>query len=256
MIPIERKEKIKGIIYKNRSVTVSELASQLNVSSETIRRDLTSLEKEGFVEKTYGGAVMRNRVIGNLSNKELSSLFVENKRSIAMEASKFVEKGDCIFLDNSTTVFEMCNFIKAMSLTVVTCSLDVITFLSEFNNINLICPGGRFERRNNSFSGIEALEFFRKHHFDKAFISCRSIDISRGLCDSNEMSSEMHRLVINSSASVFALMDHTKINRSAFIFTCPMETISALIIDTKLNDTWKSYLDEREIQYVEAVVSG
>lgn len=255
MIPAERKEAIKALLRQKRSVTVAELSSQLQVSTETIRRDLSALEREGFLEKNHGGATLRNRVINSLPKQILSTLLLENKRSMAQEAAKFVQPGDCIFLDSSTTVFEMCSFLQDMPLTVVSAALDVIMFFSAHKNIDIVCPGGNFDRHTNSFRSVETLTFFQSHNFDKAFISCRSINLQNGLCDSNEITAEFHRQMITASTATFLLMDHTKLNKSAFVYTCPLSKISTLIVDTALSEEWIACLGEQDVQYLECPVS-
>ena len=251
MLPLERKEKIKDALRKNRTVTITALSSLLQVSTETIRRDLASLEGEGFLERTHGGATIHTRVIVTTPNQILRTMYVENKRRIAQEAAKFIHPNDCIFLDNSTTVFEICQFIRYLPLTVVTISLAVINYLSECENIQIISPGGDYNIASNAFEGVETLAFLQTRSFDKAFVSPRSVDIVKGLCDSSRMISEIRKNVIRSSTSTFLLADHTKINRSAFVTTCAITEINCLITDKELDESWKTLLDENNIQYVE-----
>lgn len=251
MIPAERKEIIKDTLRQNRSVTVVELSDQLKVSTETVRRDLTALEREGFLEKNHGGATIRNRVVDTVTKQVRASLYTENKLAIARQAAKFIHPGDCIFLDSSTTVFQICQFLKNLPLVVVTTSLDVINFFAGNPNITLICPGGQYLASNNAFMGIDTIDFFRSHSFDKAFISCRSINLENGICDSSELTSEFSRAVIGAATSTFVLADHTKLNKSAFSFTCPLPKISTLIVDTQLSEQWTTTLDAMGVEYLE-----
>ena len=251
MLSIDRRDKIKDALRKNRSVTVADLSSLLKVSTETIRRDLTVLESEGFLEKTHGGATLNSRVIASQPSRILSTMLIDEKRLIASEAAKFVHPNDCLFIDNSTTAFELCNFIRQLPLIVVTTSLNVINFFSEFENIKIISPSGSYSSNSNAFEGVDTISFIQSHSFDKCFISCRSIDYSRGLCDSSEMAAEIRRSAIKSSTSSYVLMDHTKFNRSAFVTASPISDISCLITDIKLDTAWKNLFSDNDIQYIE-----
>ncbi len=243
MLAAERKEQIKEQLKTKRSVNVSELAQSLQVTTETIRRDLAMLEKEGFLIKTHGGAIIRSQVMTSLSHEVLSTLYLTEKRRLAFEAAQLVSPGDCIFLDCSTTVFQMCPYIKDMSLTVISNSLDVINYFAGSSTVSVICPGGQFHAVNKSFMGVETSTFLNRHHFDKAFISCRSVSLDSGLCDSTELMADIRRTVIENSSFTALLMDHTKVDRHSYAPICPLTDINAMIVDEELSDEWRDVLD-------------
>ena len=116
------------------------MAETFNVSTETIRRDFESLSNEGFLIKTYGGASLIFKKNITVSQKVKSSIMREEKRQMAMHAAKLIQPNDCIFMDHTTTVYELCNYISNMPLTVLTNALPVMETLSQYSNINLcIC---------------------------------------------------------------------------------------------------------------------
>lgn len=251
MLSMERREKLKTIFLQHKNVTVAEMAKLFNVSTETIRRDFNYLSDIGFITKTYGGATLKYRANSLVTRKEKVGILVENKRLIAKQAAKFIQPNDCIFLDHSTTVFEMCNEIENLPLTVITNSLSVINRLAGISSIKLITPGGNYVDSEQGFFGLEAIRFLQKHHLDKAFISCRNIDMVRGLNDSDEMVSEMRRNIINSADYTYLLVDHTKFNKSAFISTSDFSKISFLITDKKVDKEWREFLKEANVKLYE-----
>ena len=91
MLTLERQEKIKDMLLENKTVQVAELSDLFKVSFETIRRDLKVLEKEGFAEKTYGGAVLIEKVSHKASYQVLSHIMVETKRKLAEAAAAFID---------------------------------------------------------------------------------------------------------------------------------------------------------------------
>ncbi len=238
MISAERREQIKMILLQKKSVTVAEVAQTFDVSTETVRRDFEALAAEGFLIKSYGGATLAVRKNMTVSQKLKSGIMIESKRRMAKEAAKLVHPNDCIFLDHSTTVYEMCDELAGLPLTVMTNSLAVMNRMSEQPNIKLVIPGGNFDVKNQAFFGLEAVQYLKRHSFDKAFLSCRTLDIRRGLGDAEEMVADMRRNIIDSSDFNCLLIDSTKLGRSAFVQTCNYDHVHVLITDKKLDDTW------------------
>ena len=253
MLSMERREKLKKVFLEQKSVTVEEMAKMFNVSTETIRRDFNSLSDEGFITKTYGGATLRYRANSLVSRQEKAGILVENKRLMAKQAAKFVQPNDCIFMDHSSTVYEMCNEIENIPLTVITNSLFVINRLAGISTIKLITPGGNFVMNEQGFFGLEAARYLQRHHMDKAFISCRSIDMKRGLNDSDEIVSETRRSVISSADSTYLLVDHTKFGKSAFISTTDFSSINYMITDKPIDKEWREFLKEEHVKIYECM---
>ncbi len=251
MLSIERRERIKEILLRKKNVTVAEMAETFNVSTETIRRDFESLSNEGFLIKTYGGASLLFKKTITVSQKVKSSIMREEKRQMAMQAAKLIQPNDCIFLDHTTTVYELCSFISNMPLTVLTNSLPVMETLSQYNNINLCIPGGDFDIKTQAFFGIETIQYLKRHCFDKAFISCNSLDMVYGLHDSGDMIAEVHRSILDCADVICLVADHTKLDRAAFARTSPLDSIDMLITDKELSPDWRSYLKEHDIKLIE-----
>lgn len=186
-----------------------------------------------------------------VSQKVKSSIMREEKRQMAMHAAKLIQPNDCIFMDHTTTVYELCNYISNMPLTVLTNALPVMETLSQYSNINLCIPGGDFDPKSQAFFGIETIQYLKRHCFDKAFISCTSLDMVYGLHDSADMIAEFHRSILDSADVICMIADHTKIDRAAFARTSPLDSIDMLITDRQMSEDWRNYLKEHEIQLIE-----
>ena len=251
MLSIERREKIKEILLTKKNVTVAEMADLFSVSTETIRRDFESLSNEGFLIKTYGGASLLFKKNVTVSQKIKSSIMREEKQRMARQAVKLIKPNDCIFLHHTTTVLGVCDFISDMPLTVMTNSLPVMEAVSQHSNIRLCVPGGDFDQKSQAFFGIETIQYLKRHCFDKAFISCTSLDMVYGLHDADDMIAEFHRSVLDCADSACLIADHTKFDRSAFARTSPLDNLDVLITDKKVSEDWVSYLREYEIQLIE-----
>lgn len=253
MLSIERREQIKDILLKKKNVTVAEMADTFSVSTETIRRDFEVLSKEGFLIKTYGGASMVFKKNIPVSQKIKSSILREEKKQMAMYAAEFIQPNDCIFLDHTTTVFELCSYICNIPLTVMTNSLPAMELLSQYSNINLCIPGGDFDEKSQAFFGLETIHYLKRYCFDKAFISCASLDTSYGIYDSGDMIAEFHRSILSCADKKLLIADHTKFDRSAFARMSSLDSVDVLLTDKELSKDWKRYLKERKIQLLECV---
>lgn len=251
MLSVERRETIHKILREKKSVGVTELAQYLNVSSETIRRDLDAMEKQGLLKKIYGGAVIKDAVTTSASSKILETLFVEEKQAIAKTAASFIRPGECIFLDHSTTVGEICQFIKDIPLTIMTNSLKVINYFSESSNIRLVIPGGNYNPTFSAITGLETIHFLQRHNLDKSFFSCRTLDLKNGLGEADENIAELRRNIILSTKENYLLVDHTKLNRVAFLSNPALEQIDYIITDDSLPEEWPEKLNELQVQYIE-----
>lgn len=249
MLSIERQEQIKNIILEQKSVSVAELTERFDVSFETIRRDLKLLEKEGFVEKSYGGAILKQRVNNTADFQMLSHIMVEAKQKMASVAMNFISPGDCIYIGFATTCLQIAALLDDIPLTVLTSSLPVMNRLSEKKNIALFSTGGSWDARNCAFMGRTSVDNLSQFHLDKAFISCRALSMENGISDKTEAESDMRRRIVESSNQVYLLADNTKFDKMTFVKTCGFDRITAIITDKPLSRQWCAFLDDAGIAH-------
>ena len=152
MMTIERREELKRYLLEHKNVSVATMAEKFGVSGQTIRRDFESLEQDGFLLRSYGGAVIKDRKAVSIPNTVKSELLIDAKRIIAKQAASLISPNDCIFLDHSTTVLSLCDEIVHLPLTVVTNSFRVIEKLSGHPDIQIISTGGILTNHWKDFS--------------------------------------------------------------------------------------------------------
>lgn len=231
MIPIERKDIIRDMVYEKKTVSVLELSEYFGVSPETIRRDISALESEGILTKTYGGAKFKTQVSKKIPTKSLRHIMSQRKNAMAYEASKYIHQDDCIFMGYSTTVLALCSHIPDMPLTIVTNSLPVMQYFADYKSVRLENIGGTYISSYDAFSSFQAIESLERYIFDKAFLSCQAIDFSRGMCDQNDMICGLQQKVLEISNQVYLIADNSKINQRAFLSYGDLSKISELITD-------------------------
>lgn len=247
---INRKEKILEILYKVGEISVKEISNSFNVSQETIRRDLTSMENEGLILKTHGGAVLNLESVRDISVDVRKEIFLTEKRIIAKNAVSFIENGDIIMLDSSTTCLEIAKKLKKFeNLTVITNSLIIASEISRCTNIKLILIGGVIFHEYQCFFGSTTEKALQELFANKAFISCSSLDLENGITDSNENECALRKIMIKNSKKVFLCADHTKINKVAMCKITNFSDIDYLITNEILDSNWESFLLENKVKF-------
>lgn len=181
MLARERQSKIVEMVNANGSVLVKELSELYKVTEDSIRKDLTLLEKKGLLKKTYGGAV-KNRVnTHELYVSQRKGKNVEEKREIARKAFDLIEEGDVIFLDISTINIELIKLIVEadLKITVVTNMIDVMLSFTAPSETNLVFVGGKLNKGRDGFIGSYTNKQIAEFHFDKAFMGVVGVDLER-----------------------------------------------------------------------------
>lgn len=251
MFALERQKKILELLGIEGSVSVSGLSELLEVTEETVRRDLEKLEKQGCLRRTHGGAVPVEESTYEVSLEKRKLINVEAKQKMAKEASKYVKAGDTIFLDSSTTTFFMANELKQMkNITVITNSLRVIAELAGVEHIKVIAVGGVVSG-NQSFVGSLAENSIEANYFaSKMFFSSKGVTADAGILESNEMECGIKQKMIANSKMRYYLCDKSKMGSVGFVKLAALDEIDCLITDTEPEGELKEKFNEFEIKII------
>lgn len=251
MLAPERQKYIIDELHKEGAVTVSKLATSLNVTEETIRRDLEKLEKNESLRRTHGGAVPIDGTSYELSLEKRKSTNVEAKQRLAEIAANFIVSGDTVFLDASTTTFFMSKEIKKLkNITVITNSLRIIAELCGSENIKLISVGG-IVSHNQSFIGSLAEKSIKDCYFaNKMFFSAKGITKDIGVLDSNEQECGIKQSMLANSETKFLLCDSGKVGRVSFAKLASLDDIDYLITDQKPDEEFVAALIDKNVKLV------
>lgn len=248
MLAADRQREIGAMVMREGSVRVENLAKVFAVARETIRRDLGKLEEDGRVKRSHGGAV---RVAGSdyaTTFSERRIINIDEKRAIASEAVKFVEEGDSIILDASTTTWQMAKLLPDIPLTVLTNSIKVIVELVRCKNIHVIGTGGEFSGSYLAFIGSRAEQAVLGYHVNKVFMSCSGCDLEYGVSDTNELQAELKRKMIEAAAEKYLLVDHSKIGVRNLINITKVDLFDCMIVDKKLSKDDMSVLPDKNVK--------
>ncbi|MBN1640813.1 MAG: DeoR/GlpR transcriptional regulator [Anaerolineae bacterium] len=234
MLAAERHARIADMVTRHKTVTVSELCKQFAVSDMTIRRDLQRLEDEGVLMRTHGGAVAvlpeQDAAFGIREQAH-----PEAKEAIARVAASLVNPGDTIILDAGTTTARLARHLHGkVGLTVITTSLHVLRELGGDEQITLIATGGTVRPATLSFVGSWAEEMLSGFHADALFLAATSVDLSRGLFNSNVYEIGIKQQMIRSARRVVLLADHTKFGRQSTARIAGLEQVHCVVSDSQI----------------------
>ncbi|WP_152394789.1 DeoR/GlpR family DNA-binding transcription regulator [Paenibacillus guangzhouensis] len=230
-----RHEKIMERLLSQREVSVNELSEQLQVTGKTIREDLSKLEEQGLLVRVHGGAMLKHQdQFGMLSVYEPIIQHREDKTSIAERALKYIEQDAVIALDGGSTTLEIARLLENRPYTVITNDLHIIGALTAKDQIRLVVPGGY--RVRNMLTGTEGIDYMRKLNVQTAFISATGIHLEQGLSVFTGDFIEMKRAMLEMAQKVYAVVDHSKFDRSALRTVASIQELDGIITDAKLSE--------------------
>lgn len=251
MLAIERRTQILEKLQKEKKVYVGSLSQFYNVSEETIRRDLEKLEKEGLVTKSYGGAVLKDNNNIDLPFNVRKNRNVDAKIKIAKLLAETIEDGDSIMLDSSSTAVFVAKHIKdKKNITIITNSIEILIELSDVTDWHIISTGGALKESSLDLIGPNSIKTIKSYHVDKVIISCKGLDLNKGLTDANEMQAEVKKTMFESANKKILAIDSTKFNEISFTTVCNVSEITAIYTDKKPEAKWLQYFDNIGIQCV------
>lgn len=231
----QRHAEILHTLEHQGGVRVSDLASRMEVTEETIRRDLLKLEEDGRLKRIHGGAlpVISDRDPPPYQHRQMEQ--VDAKRQIARCALKEIEEEDVVFFDGSTTAFQLAKIFPDFRCTVLTHSEPIFRELSSRTNVELVSTGGVYDRRHASFTGPLAEQMLRSIHITKAFMGCKGLDFKRGFSDASVRHMNLKRAVAQNAEQVIVLVDHTKMDQRSRYFFALIEDVDIVITDPKIS---------------------
>ena len=249
MFPVERKNRIKEELLATKTVSVTTLAAKFNVTEETIRRDLKILEEEGFAEKIHGGAIIADRTVSPFNRTMMKNILPESKQEMSKLVRPFIKNGHCLYLDSSTTVQYILPLLSDIQVTIASNASEIQKIAADMDNIQLIGLGGVYNHHFRCYTGSITKSVLENFFFDISIISCRTLGLEEGLCDSDSEDACIKQLALNRSKKKILLADHTKFNKQSFVKVCDVKDIDILITDEKLPDAWEKFLIENGIEF-------
>jgi DeoR family glycerol-3-phosphate regulon repressor len=227
----KRQTAILAKLHHLGTATITELASQLGVSDETIRRDALLLQQKGEVLKLHGALTLPH-LAGEAPFERRLRENAQAKRAIARLACNFVTDGDSLMLDTGTTTSIFAQELRIRSnLTIVTNSSDIARTLATVNGNTVYMAGGALKGDNGAAFGPSAVEFMSRFRVCHAFISIGALSIDGGFMDADLSEAAIAAMALSRAEHRVVLTDSSKFGRTALVNVCALDGVDRLITE-------------------------
>ncbi len=231
MVNKERENEIIEILKNSKGfVKVEQLSKSLFASASSIRRDLKSLEQQGILKRSYGGATLVRNFSNIITFNNRINQNSEAKRKIAKKAAALVENGDVIILDQSSTAFYLADELAGRSsVTVITNNTEILMLLSN-SNLKVMSSGGFLSAENrNCLIGNDAIKTFENIYADICFFSAKAVNSDGIVSDCSLEEIAVRNAMLKNARKKVLLCDNTKFDKTAIFKQCDVEDIDIII---------------------------
>ena len=250
-IPEQRRREIVAAVEGRQRISVDALAATLEVSRETIRRDLSVLSERGLLRKVHGGAVSIQTASESAFAKRVRHQRIE-KQAIARRAATLFSPGDSLFIDaGSTTAAFAVELARRDRVTVITNSVEVAASLwGAAAGHRAYLLGGRYSGEVAETLGPMALELIDRLQADHAVLTIGAVDPLHGFMDYNIEEAAIAQAMIRQARSTTVLADSTKLARTALVKVCGLEAVARLVTDRPPPEPLRQALERTRTEIV------
>ena len=233
----ERQAAIVDLARTSGRVEVTRLAETLDVTPETVRRDLTALSRSGVLRRVHGGAILTDALGFEPALAVRENVHTEEKARIARAALEWLPEQGAIAIDGGSTTHQFAEILPFdRALTVVTNNLAIALPLADRTDLTVHIVGGRLRGRTLTTVDEVALEYLRGIHLDVVFLGTNGFSIERGLTTPDSAEAAVKRAFVAAARKKVLLTDHTKYGLDHFAHVADLSEIDVIISDTSLTD--------------------
>lgn len=245
----KRRNKLIDLLKKNKEMDVHSLSTLLHVSEVTIRRDCSVLEKMGKVNKEYGKVLYVDT-----HSTETGDQLDYIKNEIAKKASTFVEEGDTLFINTSSTAVCVLNYLKEKSINLLTNNINAVSV--EHNpKSTIILSGGEIRYPKKALSGDIAIDSFSSVRSDISIIGCSGLNIETGISTSVIHEAKINKKIVENSAKLLIVVaDYRKIGISSNFTIGDILDIGLLITDSYADPNYIDKLERLGVQVIQVPI--
>lgn len=246
MLIEERLERIKELVDANKTITILELTKALDVSKDTIRRDLIHLENQNVLRRTHGGAVSSNRDAVIFDYHERSSKFADVKENLAYQAAEIIKDNASIFFDSSTSIEAVISKLKNKTIYAVTNSLIHAQKLALLEKAKISVLAGNVHKKQLFLYGSQTIQEIAQFNCDYTLLGVFAIS-KDGIFIHTEEEGMVKRQMVKQSKITIAIADHTKIETTGFFKVCDLKDIDIVITDSMPNEDFVYALERNQV---------
>ena len=247
MLKEERQRIILNEVELHNRVQLTDIAEELDVSIDTIRRDVKELDSENRLRKVHGGAISLG--FTTYSPKRNSVYALDEKNIIAEKAAKLLKQNSVVLIDGGTTCLELARLLPAeLKLTCFTLSLPVAMELLHKPNVDTIFIGGQLSKDAQITLGAKTINSLAEIKVDYSFIGTGYVDAEFGLTEFDWDIVQTKKAVINASKKTVLLCISEKLNSQHRYKTCALNTIHTMVTELEPKHKLLDNFRNQEIQ--------
>ena len=253
---LARRQLMAEAVMAEGTMRIEDLTERFGISLMTAHRDLDELADRGLLRKTRGIVSAAPTRLIESSDVYRSSRQAAEKRAIAEAAAAFIEPGQAVFFDDSTTVLQLVPHLATrVPLTAISNSITLINELKGIRDLSLLGLGGRFYNWCNAFMGPVTTAEIRRPRADRVFMSMSAITDDMVFHQSPEVV-ETKKAMFDSAAMRILLADHTKFERRALHAMCGLDEFDVIIVDDGTPPLQVERMKARGLNVVVASLQG
>ncbi len=235
MLKAERHNFILHQVNLHNKVLSADLSMQIDVSDDTIRRDLQQLSENGRIVKVHGGAMSLSFHNGNHTSKEVYAY--SQKKIIAQKAAALVKDGMFVLTGGGTTIIELARALPpSLKATFISGSIPVLFEYTNHPNIEVIAIGDKISKNSKISVGSEAIAKIKELNVDLCFLGINAINLENGVSDNDWDIVQVKKAMIAASKKTVCLTIAEKINTQQPLQICSSSKINTLITELSPNN--------------------
>ncbi len=243
----ERHKEILHLLTEKKEVSVNLLSEKLGVSGVTVRQDLNSLEKEGFIQRIHGGAVLNNT--DDISTR--MAFNYERKLRIAQQAASLVNEGETVLIEaGSTNALLAKELLTKKGITLITPNVFIARELREHYDISVILLGGLYQHQSESLVGSLSKLCLDHVNFHKAFIGVDGFSREAGFTGKDMMRAEIISYIAQKSPEVIVVTDSSKFGKAELTRYFGADEVDYVITDAGIPRADKSFLEKAKVNVI------
>jgi DeoR/GlpR family transcriptional regulator of sugar metabolism len=235
MLAAQRKDFLLARLDRDRRVVAKDVAAELGVSEDSVRRDLRELAAAGLCQRVYGGALPASVAVADYGTRR--EVEVDSKRRVATAAASLIKPGTTAILDGGTTALAVTRALPAdLRATVVTHSPTVAAALAGHPSIEVYVLGGRLFRHSMVTCGAAAVEAAQVVHADLFLLGVTGVHPDAGLTTGDADEAAMKRALAQRAADTYVLASIEKIGAASRFAVLPLGAVAGVITDASTQD--------------------
>jgi DeoR family transcriptional regulator, fructose operon transcriptional repressor len=249
-----RQRQIMTLLQESGALRVGDLSEMLDVSNETVRRDLSALEEQGLLTRTRGGAIAENVHLETSLQRRMKENGAE-KRAIARIAAGYVQDGSTIIIDSGSTIAHLVRELLAKrDLVVITNGINHVEELLSNPSLTVVVTGGLVRRATLGAAGPLAVEALLSLHADHTFLATQGFSAEAGMTYPSFEEVAVKRAMINAGREVTLLADGTKSERASMVKVAPLRELTRIITSSPISATEQSKIRDLGVELIVAEI--